>query len=367
MQDVINNLTDQINTAIANKQTVSIRGANTKSFYGEPYSDQLFIDTKPLSGIISYEPSELVLTARSGTPLAEVEALLAESNQMLAFEPPRFSSGSTETGTFGGCIASGLSGPRRIQSGPLSDYVLGTKVLNADGQVLAFGGEVMKNVAGYDISRLLAGSLGALGLILEASIKVLPRPYAEKTLVLNLSEAESISHCLDWHAQPLPISATCWLSDDDGNGYLNVRLSGNDSAINQAIKTIGGELLSDFSAVKFWGDIRDQQHQFFSEQPLWRISLPLGSPPLGLGMTLHEHKGCVRWLAGFYDASILRAQVRQLGGTVCLFKRGGLTKEIPSFDNLSPAVLQIHRRLKQQFDPNGVFDIQRLLGQNWDK
>lgn len=363
MQNIIDNLAVQIKDAAANHKTLAIRGGGSKSFYGEPIAENLeFIDTKAYSGVISYEPSELVLTARCGTPLAEVEDLLAQHDQMLAFEPPRFGAG-----TFGGCLASGLSGPRRMQVGPLSDFVLGTSLLNASGEVLKFGGEVMKNVAGYDLSRLLAGSLGSLGMVLDISIKVLPIPYTEKTTVLQLNEVDALTKCLSWHALPLPISATCWFSDDDGNGFLQVRLSGNDSAVSQALDFIGGESMADSQAQAFWLSIRDQKHGFFSEQPLWRISLPIGSVPLGLGPNLQEHNGCVRWLAGFYDADILRTQIKQLGGSACLFKRGGLAKQITTFDKLANPIMRIHQRLKHQFDPLGVFDIQRLLGQDWDK
>lgn len=363
MQNIIQDMVEQIASAKAKQQSLAICGGASKAFYGEPIEAELQrIETKPYAGIVSYEPSELVITARCGTPLSEIENLLAQHQQMLAFEPPRFGAG-----TFGGCVASGLSGPRRMQVGPLSDYVLGTKLLNANGELLKFGGEVMKNVAGYDLSRLLAGSLGALGLILEASVKVLPQAYFEQTTVLDLSEAEALAKCLSWHTLPLPISATSWFSDEADSGRLRVRLSGNQSAVAQALKFIGGETMSANNAQNFWLSIRDQQHEFFAEQPLWRVSLPIGVAPLGLGASFHEHNGCIRWLAGFYDADILRTQVGQLGGTVCLFKRGGLDKKISTFDALPAPIKQIHRRLKQQFDPAGVFDAQRLLGQNWDK
>lgn len=359
MQDTVQQLVDQVKTAAKQKTKLIIRGGGTRQFYGNSINfDYDYLDTAAYSGVISYEPSELVLTARAGTPLTEIEQLLAENQQMLAFESPRFGAG-----TFGGCIASGMSGPRRMAVGPLSDFVLGTRFLNSDGQILRFGGEVMKNVAGYDLSRLLAGSLGTLGVILEASIKVLPKPYAEKTCVLQVDEATALEHTLAWHSQPLPISATAWCCTD-AVGQLWVRVSGNESAVNQALNTIGGEVIADDVADSFWLDLRDQKHDFFQDHTLWRVSLPMGVETLGLGPTLHEWGGALRWLSGDYDPSVLRAQIQALGGSVCLYKSTEQNSDIPAFDTLSPVLVQIQQRLKQQLDPADVFSLDRLLVQN---
>lgn len=360
MDTTLQELCEQIKSAAATGQTLTIQGSGSKLFYG----NSIAATCKPLytsnhSGIVNYEPSELVLTAKAGTSLTEVEQLLSANGQMLAFEPPHFGAD-----TLGGCIASGLAGPRRIQAGPVADFVLGTQIISAKAELLNFGGEVMKNVAGYDLSRLMAGSLGALALVTQVSLKVLPKPYYEQTVCLELDEAAALEHCLGWFSRPLPISATAWLRADTGQGYLYVRLSGNDSAVQSALKIIGGQSLTVEQADSFWLAIRDQKHGFFNAGPLWRLSLPLGLGPLGLGPSLHECNGAVRWLSGSYDAPTIRAQVAKLGGSVCLFKRAGLAADIASFNKLSAPVLKIHQRLRQEFDPNGVFDFNRLIMQS---
>ncbi|MFT0533449.1 glycolate oxidase subunit GlcE [Castellaniella hirudinis] len=360
MEFVLSELSEQVVTARAAKRPLMIRGGGTRLFYGEPLppDDALsWLDLSVYQGVVGYEPAELVLTARAGTPLAEIEAVLAEHGQMLAFEPPRFGA----AGTLGGCISTGLSGPRRMAAGPLADFVLGARVLGTDGNVLRFGGEVMKNVAGYDLSRLMAGSLGILGALVEISIKVLPRPRCEATRVLALDEAAALAHCLRWRAQPLPVSATAWLPDDGaGAGRLLVRLSGNESAVRQAQSVLGGEALADDQAEAFWLGLRDQTHAFFQQRPLWRLSLPPNTPALGLGPSLHEWGGARRWLGGPQDAAALRARVQAMGGSACLYHRGGVSRDVTTFHPLSAGVLQIHRRLKQEFDPATVFNPRRL-------
>lgn len=360
MEFVLSELSEQVVTARAAQKPLTIRGGGTRLFYGDPppAADPAgWLDLSAYRGIVGYEPSELVLTARAGTPLAEIEDLLASQGQMLAFEPPRFGAG----GTLGGCVATGLSGPRRMAAGALADFVLGTRLLGADGNVLRFGGEVMKNVAGYDISRLLAGSLGILGALVEISIKVMPRPRCEATRVLALDEAAALRQCLDWRARPIPISATAWVPDESGrSGRLMVRLSGNESAVRQGQASIGGDAMDEAGADAFWLGLRDQTHAFFRQRPLWRISLPPRVPVLDLGPTLHEWGGGLRWLSGDQDAPALRARVQALGGSACLYHRGGVSRDVPVFHPLSSGVMQIHRRLKQEFDPTGVFNVHRL-------
>ncbi|WP_066453732.1 glycolate oxidase subunit GlcE [Castellaniella caeni] len=361
MEFVLSELCDQVATARAAKRPLMIRGGGTRLFYGEPLpADDSFswLDLSAYRGVVAYEPAELVLTARAGTPLAEVEQTLSAQGQMLAFEPPRFGAG----GTLGGCVAAGLSGPRRLSAGALGDYVLGTRLLSADGSVLRFGGEVMKNVAGYDLSRLLAGSLGILGALVEVSIKVMPQPRAEATQVLHLDEAQALRQCLRWRARPVPVSATAWLPDASGAlGTLTVRLSGNESAVRQGQAVIGGETLADESARAFWLALRDQTHPFFRQRPLWRIALPPRVAPLALGPSLHEWGGTLRWLSGEQDAAALRARVQALGGSATLYQRGGTARDVPTFHPLAAGVLQIHRRLKAEFDPSGVFNARRLV------
>ncbi len=388
MEFVLAELSEQVVTARAAKRALLIRGGGTRLFYGGPLpADDAFtwLDVSPYQGVVDYEPSELVLTARAGTPLAEVEALLDAHGQMLAFEPPRFGA----RGTLGGCVAAGLSGPRRMAAGRLADFVLGTRLLNGDGNVLRFGGEVMKNVAGYDVSRLLAGSLGVLGALVEISLKVVPRPRFEATRVLALDEGAALRQCLQWRVRPIPVSATAWLADDAGSGgRLTVRLSGNESAVRQGLAEIGGEPLEDAQAQAFWLSLRDQTHAFFEQRPLWRLALPPRTRALGLGAMLHEWGGGLRWLGGVQDAAALRARVQALGGSACLYRRGrahdaddtpaasdgtdtadttdttaaidAADAAVPTFHPLAPGVLQIHRRLKQEFDPAGLFNGQRL-------
>ncbi len=361
MDAELSRLSEQVAATHAAGRSLVIRGGGTRAFYGEPFpdvDDASVLDVSNYTGVVGYEPSEMVLTARAGTLLSEIEALLASRGQMLAFEPPRFGAADT----LGGCIATGLSGPRRMATGALSGFVLGTRVLNADGKVLHFGGEVMKNVAGYDVSRLMAGSLGILGALVEVSLKVVPQPRREATLRLELDEAAALMACMEWRSRPLPISATAWLADPSGQGgRLTVRLSGNASAVDQGIATVGGEPLADAQADAFWSSLRDQTHAFFAQRPLWRIALPPRTGTLDLGVTLHEWGGTLRWLAGPADAAAVRAKVQELGGSACLYRREGAAGDVPVFHPLAPGVMQIHRRLKQQFDPDGVFNRNRLI------
>lgn len=365
MENILVQLSEQIVAARAEKRHLVIRGGGTRLFHGEPLPPAgsfSWLDISPFKGVLSYEPSELVITARAGTTLAEIEELLHDNGQMLAFEPPRFG----PAGTIGGCVATGMSGPRRMAAGPLSDFVLGTRMLDAGGQVLRFGGEVMKNVAGYDISRLLAGSHGILGLIAEVSIKLAPRPQAEASLVFEYDQEQALQACLQWRSRPLPVSATAWLPDNDSNssGLLHVRLSGNEAAVRQAVAGLGGEAMPAEKADQWWLSIRDQTHGFFSRQPVWRLSLPAGTPALGFaGSELHELGGCLRWLAGDHDANLLRARVQALGGHAGLYLPGdgGLPGGVSFFHPPASGVLQLHRRLKHEFDPAGVFNPGRLV------
>ena len=360
MEFVLSELCEQVVTARAAQRPLLIRGGGTRLFYGGPLpADDAasWLDLSAYQGVVSYEPSELVLTARAGTRLTEIETLLASQDQMLAFEPPRFGA----AGTLGGCVASGLAGPRRMAAGSLADFVLGTRLLSADGNVLRFGGEVMKNVAGYDVSRLLAGSLGVLGALVEVSLKIVPRPRCEATCVLALDESAALDRCLRWRSRPLPVSATAWVADASGTGgKLSVRLSGNESAVRQGLDEIGGERLPDETAEAFWLALRDQTHAFFEQRPLWRIVLPAGAPALGLAPVLHEWGGCLRWLVGPHDAAALRDRVQALGGSACLYRREGAPQGVPAFHPLADGVLQIHRRLKREFDPAGLFNAHRL-------
>lgn len=361
MDFVLSEMIDQVMTARASVKPLVIQGGGTKDFYGEfvPESSGAgVLDVSAYRGVVNYQPSELVVTARAGTPLEEVEQLLAEHGQMFAFEPPRLGASST----IGGCVAAGLSGPRRMCAGALRDYVLGTKLLDANGAVLRFGGEVMKNVAGYDVSRLLAGSLGIFGPILEVSLKVVPRPLAEQTLQLLCNEAGALERFNIWRSQPLPISATSWM-EERGQGVLRVRLSGSEAAVASAIRALGGELVDPLQARAWWDGLRDQTHSFFSLRPLWRLSVPPKTPALGLGETLIEWNGGQRWLAGSdVEPDFVRKAAARHGGHATLYRHQGNTGT-PVFHPVSAGVLAISERLKQEFDPTGMFNRGRLFRQ----
>ncbi len=363
MEGILAELGERVAAAAQAKRPLMIRGGGTRLFHGEPLPPEGsfdWLDMAPWRGIVDYEPSELVLVARAGTPLAEVEQLVASRGQMLSFEPPRFGA----AGTIGGCVAAGMTGPRRMAAGPLADFVLGARLFGPHGKVMRFGGEVMKNVAGYDVSRLLAGSLGVLGPIVEVSIKVLPRPRREESVVLALDEAAALRQCVDWRSQAIPVSATAWTADDSGrSGQLVVRLSGNESAVRQSVAQIGGERLAPTEAEAFWDSLRDQTHAFFTQRPLWRVVLPPGVPSLQVGNELHEWQGCLRWLAGPQDAPALRERVGALGGSASIQRGDASTQGVPVFHPMAPALLGIHKRLKQQLDPAGVFNRGRMAAQ----
>lgn len=360
MENILAELSDQVRAANDKKRRLALRGGATRAFYGEDLAatdDNDWLELGAYQGVVDYEPSELVLVARAGTPLSEIEALVDGSGQMLAFEPPRFGA----RGTLGGCVASGMSGPRRMAVGPCSDFVLGARLMSANGQVLRFGGEVMKNVAGYDLPRLLTGSLGILGPIMEVSMKVLPKPRQEATVVLGLDEAAALRQCVAWRSKPMPVSATAWQPEASGSsGRLSVRLSGNASAVRQAKSQIGGSVLPDAEAAAFWQSLRDQTHTFFQDRPLWRVVLPPGVPPLPLTHQLHEWQGCLRWASGPQDAAALRAQVQALGGSVTLYRGDDSTRGQRVFHPLSQGLMNLHKRLKQQMDPAGIFNPGRM-------
>jgi glycolate oxidase FAD binding subunit len=338
---------ERIRAAYDTGTPLILQGGGSKNFYGNADEGEV-LSTRTLTGVVDYQPKELVLTARAGTPLAEIETLLTEQGQMLAFEPPHFDGSAT----LGGCIAAGLSGPRRPYAGAARDFVLGVRLIDGTGQPLRFGGQVIKNVAGYDVSRLMVGALGTLGLITEVSLKVLPKPAAEATLQFELDEAAAILKMNQWAGQPLPLSATAWHT-----GLLTVRLSGATSAVHAAQAKLGGEPLHD--AAGFWQRLRDQATPFFDKRPLWRLAVKPTTPPLDLGDALWiEWGGAVRWLASDLPAATLREAARTAGGHATLFR--GATPVDGAFAPLAPALAAVHRNLKQRFDPKGIFNRGRL-------
>jgi glycolate oxidase FAD binding subunit len=355
MDTPIGGFIERIRDAASRGATLCIRAGGSKDFYGNLPQGEI-LDPRPLRGIVAYDHSELVITAKAGTPLAEVEATLAAQGQMLAFEPPHFSA----TATLGGCVAAGLAGPRRASAGTtaggIRDFVLGASLLDGRGQLLRFGGTVMKNVAGYDVSRALAGSLGFLGLIVELSLKVLPRPREELTLAFQMDAATALQRLNAWAGEPLPLSASGW-----SGGQLLLRLSGAQAGVRAARKRLGGELIEAPAATLYWSALREQQLPFFAgDAPLWRLAVPSTAPPLeSSDAQLIEWGGAQRWLRSTAPAAVLREQAAALGGHATLFRGGDRSAGV--FAPLTPALRTIHARLKAQFDPAGVFNRGRLV------
>lgn len=338
---------DVIGEAAARRAPLRLRGGGSKDFFGNAPRGEV-LDTRGYAGIVDYEPAELVVTARCGTALAELERALDEKGQCLPFEPPHFGAA-----TLGGCVAAGLSGPRRASAGALRDFVLGVKLVDGRGRALDFGGRVMKNVAGYDVSRLAAGSLGTLGLIAEASLKVLPKPERELTLAFALPQREALEAVNRWAGQPLPVSASAW-----HDGELRLRLSGSEPALRAAAERLGGERIDEASA--FWSSIREQTHAFFDgPQPLWRLAVPSTTPPLGLpGRELLEWTGALRWLKSDAPAAHIRDTAQRVGGHAALFRAAD--KSAGAFAPLDAATARLHRALKAEFDPAGILNPGRL-------
>ena len=355
----IADLCERVRAAGANGTALRVRSGGTKDFYGQEGRGEV-VDVSPHSGIVAYEPKELVLTVRAGTRLAEVERVLAGERQMLPFEPPHFGSAAT----IGGTVAAGLSGPRRPYAGAVRDFVLGARIVNGKGEDLSFGGRVIKNVAGYDVSRLMTGALGTLGIVTEISFKVLPRPPAEETLSFQMDEAAATRRANEWAGKPLPISATAWLG-----GRFLVRLSGAESAVAAARAKLGGDDAGDLP--DFWSALRDHRIAFFENvgssprggppppRPLWRLAVPQTAAPIpSEHHQLVEWGGGQRWIAGELDAAAIRDVVQRAGGHATLFRYGD--KSLGVFHPLQPGILKIHLRLKQAFDPLGILNPGRL-------
>ncbi|PNB46863.1 glycolate oxidase subunit GlcE [Pseudomonas sp. GW456-12-10-14-LB2] len=334
-------LLEQVNRALESATPLRIQGANSKAFLGRIVGGEI-LDTRAHRGIVSYDPTELVITARCGTPLVELLAVLDASQQMLACEPPAFA----DDATVGGMIATGLSGPRRPWSGSVRDFVLGTRIITGHGKHLRFGGEVMKNVAGYDLSRLMSGSYGSLGVITEVSLKVLPKPRACLSLSLEMTGEQALLRLAEWSQQPLPISAAC----HDGR-QLHLRLEGGEGSVAAAHDRLGGELIDS----SFWADLNEQRLGFFDEdQPLWRLSVPLNTPPLNLpGEQWLDWGGAQRWLKSTAEAATIRKVVGDVGGHAACYSHGLIDEP---FHPLAPALLHYHRQLKRQLDPRGIFN-----------
>lgn len=345
----LQSLQERICAAATAVEPLRIRAGGTKDFYGGSLAGEL-LDLSALSGITHCEPTELVISARAGTPLSVLERELSAHDQMLAFEPPRFDGRAT----IGGTVASGLSGPRRAYCGAARDFVLGVELIDGRGRLLRFGGKVIKNVAGFDVSRLMAGSLGTLGLLTEITLKTAPRPRAECSLRFEMNQPQALESMARWATRALPLSATAW-----HDGVLSVRLSGAEAAVRLARDGLGGEIIADDS--EYWESVRDQRLSFFATaQDLWRVSLPAHLPGLPVpGPVMLEWGGSLRWLPGPQDSGALRELAAQFGGHATLYRARARPPE-GMFQPLSPAMLSVHKRLKAAFDPYGILNRGRL-------
>lgn len=382
MESSLHQITDRVRAAATDGTPLRIRGGGTKDFYGNRLEGEP-LDTGGLSGILSYEPTELVVTVGAGTKLAELEALLAERGQCLPFEPPHFpwSSSCTAAGsaaTVGGMVASGLSGPARASTGAVREYVLGLHMVNGLGEELVFGGQVMKNVAGYDVSRMMVGSMGTLGLITEVSLKVLPVAPLEATLVFALDQATALECLHRWGGQPLPLNASCWVHDASasptGQDLLFVRLRGAAAAVDAAagkmLAEVAGQRMDNAQAQADWALCRNQQLPFFTrpDDPnlaLWRLSVAQTAPVLDLPSSpLIEWHGGLRWLwAPLAAGPALQAQAGAHGGSATVFVAPGadFTRAGGQFCMHDPALMAIQQRLKASLDPKGIFNPGRLF------
>jgi glycolate oxidase FAD binding subunit len=340
-------IAEKIRAAGARLTPLVVRGGGTKDFLGRRTEGEI-LDVSALRGIVHYEPTELVITARAGTPLAEIETVLAECGQMLGFEPPRFG----PTATLGGTIACGLSGPARPFRGAARDFVLGAKIVNGEGQVLRFGGEVMKNVAGYDVSRLMCGAYGTLGVLLEVSLKVLPRPASETTLVFEIDSETAFARMSEWQRSPLPVSGLCY-----AGGLLHARLSGAEQAVTAARRRLGGEV--DVAGNDYWLQLREQRSAFFADgAELWRLSVPSTTHTSMIpGEQLVDWGGALRWLRTTDDPDTLFTVARAAGGHATRWRSSEADQV---FQPLPPPMLTLQRRLKKAFDPHNILNRGRV-------
>lgn len=369
MNPALQTTLEHIRHAAAHRLPLRIRGGGSKDFLGQRLQGEV-LDTRGLCGIVSHEPTELVVTAQGGTPLAELEAVLASKGQCLPFEPPHFGDA-----TVGGMVAAGLGGPARASVGAVRDYVLGAQVINGRGEVLVFGGQVMKNVAGYDVSRLMAGAMGTLGVLAEVSLKVLPVAPAEATLRFDMNQADALAALHRWGGQPLPLNASCWVRDQ-GRNTLYVRLRGAVAAVDAACRSMGGERLDTAIVAADWRACGEQTLPFFTppadmaEACLWRLSVPQTTPPQAVGgqgadAQLLEWHGGLRWLwAPEGQAQAIRAAALAAGGHATLWRvADGGERRHPAWAPLTPPLLAIHQRLKAEFDPAGIFNPGRMYAE----
>ncbi|WP_416559797.1 glycolate oxidase subunit GlcE [Limnohabitans sp. yimb22184] len=378
MEAQLNSLIDAVRQACADSRVLRLRGGGSKDFWGQSLTGDV-LDTRDYRGIVSYEPSELVVTVRCGTPLAELEAALAEKGQCLAFEPPHFGAEAT----VGGMVAAGLSGPARATAGAVRDFVLGARFINGLGEHLTFGGQVMKNVAGYDVSRLMASSWGTLGMITEVSLKVLPVAPAEATLMMaGLAQGPALDLLHRWGGQPLPLNASAWVRDPTAQpvaDYLFVRLRGAVAAVQSAMAKMSADAVAlgaqvqamdNAEATQDWRASGEQTLPFFDapspDACLWRLSVPQTAPLLDLPYAQYiEWQGAQRWLWAPASAAVaLRELAQSVGGHATLFRASAAHAQVDKIAGVNTPLdavqARIQQQLQKQFDPKGVFATGRM-------
>ncbi|MGK0270345.1 MAG: glycolate oxidase FAD binding subunit [Cocleimonas sp.] len=352
--DISIELQNSVKVAISDKSPLYIHGGNSKLFFGN-IVDAKPLDISPHTGIIDYEPTELCITVRAGTLLSDIEKVLTAENQILPFEPPQYSPNAT----IGGALATGISGPRRAYTGSVRDAILGVKIINGEGEIVSFGGQVMKNVAGYDLSRMMVRSQGTLGVILEVSIRLLPKPKDEITISLEGSQSFAINFFQSLRTQQLPVTASAWFNDQ---AFL--RLSGSEKSLAFQLK----EMISNNKASpvenpsQFWNDIRDHKHHFFGrmDKPLWRLSLPPAADEIKQinDNQLIEWGGAQRWVNTNTPPNIVHSSANSRNGYATLFQ--GNIPETSCFPKLDDNLLKLHRQLKNNMDPNHIFNPGRM-------
>ena len=354
--DISTQLAEQVAQAFVDATPLRIIGGGSKLLLGRTVQGQA-LELGAHRGIVEYQPTELVITARAGTPLKDIEAALAECGQMFSFEPPHLG----DNATLGGMVACGLSGPRRPHTCAVRDSMLGVKMINGRGEVLRFGGQVMKNVAGYDVSRLMVGAQGTLGVLLDVSLKVLPRPEVERSLQLECDDSGAIETMARLCGSSLPLSAACHLP----SGLLTLRFSGVAASVDAALAEVRrtlpqAQLLGEGEAARFWTELRERRLPFFDDaaQGVWRLSLPPATAAFAdelPGDCLLDWAGAQRWLKTDLPAEQVQTIARKLGGHATLYE-----KDRATFAPLDSALATAQTRIKQAFDPKGILNPGRL-------
>ena len=330
-------------------EPIRVRGGNSKEFLGRSLTGSS-VDTSAHTGVVQYEPDELVLTVRSGTTLDEINDVLGEHKQMLGFEPPRYTAQSTIGGTF----ACNLSGPARPWRGSVRDAVLGLRLINGRGEHLRFGGRVIKNVAGFDASRLQAGAFGTLGIITEISLRVLPAPEASVTLARELDVRASLRYMNELAGTSVPLTGACW-----ANGIQYIRLEGSTAGVAAATRQIGGDR-TDFTV---WKTLRDPDAQLFggaSAGSLWRFSVSSTSESILPNDVVIDWAGALRYVRAEADLDEMSRLAAKAGGHVMRISHNSDEREF--LQQPEPAVRKLHERLKLAFDPGRILNPGRLYG-----